>query len=253
MNSLPRATALSLALVLLASPAAIAQEGWGVAADLGVGLRHAPDWPGAADMDTSPWLILRNVDLTKPGESVSPDGSAQGLAILPTWRYRAGRDSGDSAVLAGLDDIDPAIELGAGVKYTLGNAAGYAGLRKGFGGHHGIAGEFGAKYRLTPAARLTLWAGAEAEFGNDDFTSTFFGVTSAESAGSDYAAYAPDGGIYAHAVFVEGRYALTDRMAIVGEAKYSKLTGDAADSPFVQDTAQPSVRLGLVHRFSFRF
>ena len=78
-------------------------------------------------------------------------------------------------------------------------------------------------------------------------------MTADESARSGYAAYSPQGGIYAAGVSLEGRYAVTDSLAVVGEVEYSKLVGDAADSPFVEDTSQPALRLGIVHRFDLRF
>lgn len=249
MNSLLPISAVLLAASLMAAPAQ-AQDGWGVAADVGLGVEHGSDWPGSDERDTSPWVIFRNVDLTRPGQALTRDGSADGLAIMPSFDYRSARDSADSRALAGLPDIDATGELGAQLKYSVGNAFGYVAARKGFGGHDGVVGEVGAKYRIKPTDRLTLWAGAEAGFGNETFVDRYFGVASQDPT---VPGYAPDGGIYSHALSLEGRYALTDSLAVLGEARYTQLTGDAADAPFVQDTAQPSVRVGLVHRFNFRF
>lgn len=251
MKALPLALA-AVAAALISAPAQ-AQDGWGVAADVGLGAKYSPDWMGSEDMETSPWVILRNFDLVRPGQATTSDGSADGFAVLPSLNYRGGRDADDGDALAGLDDIDASGEIGVRLKYSVGDAFGYVAARKGFGGHDGIAGEFGAKYRIKPSERLTLWAGAKADFGDDEFVDTYFGVTAAESAASGHEAYSPGGGIYSHSLSLEGRYALTDSLALLGEARYTKLTGDAADSPFVEDTTQPSVRLGIVHRFNFRF
>ncbi|WP_299359326.1 MipA/OmpV family protein [uncultured Paracoccus sp.] len=249
MTNLLPMSAILLAASVMAAPAQ-AQDGWGFAADVGLGADYGPDWMGSDERDASPWVIFRNVDLTRPGQALTRDGSADGLAISPSFAYRAARDADDSPALAGLPDIDAAGELGAQLKYSLGNGFGYVAARKGFGGHEGIVGEVGAKYRFSPSERLTLWAGAEAGFGNEEFVDRYFGVASADPL---VPGHAPDGGIYSHALSLEGRYALTDSLAVLGEARYTELTGDAADAPFIQDTAQPSVRLGLVHRFNFRF
>ena len=245
---------LPLLLATLALPlAAQAQEGWGVAADIGLGAETEPDWLGSGDMETSPWVIFRNFDVTAPGQAATPDGSSQGLRVVPTVNWRDGRDADDSDALAGLDDIDRTIEAGVRFRYTQGPASGYLVVRKGFGGHDGLAGAVGARYRIAPNARLTLWPGIEGKFGDRHFTRTFFGVSESESARSGHDAYSPDGGFYAVGARIEARYALSPTLAVVGEAEYSRLTGDAADAPFVEDKNQPALRLGVVNRFSLRF
>lgn len=245
--------ASAAALAAFAAVPAQAQDGWGIAADVGLGAVHGPDYPGSAETQASPWVILRNVDVVRPGQALTQDGSADGLSIVPTFNYRGDREAGDSDALAGLDDIDASGEVGARLKYSVGDAFGYVAARRGFGGHDGVVGEFGAKYRIKPSDRLTLWAGAEADFANEKFVDTYFGISADESTTSGHAPFSPDGGVYAHSLSLEGRYALTDSLAVLGEARYTRLTGDAADSPIVEDTVQPSVRLGVVHRFSFRF
>lgn len=251
MKSVVLASAAALA-ALTAVPAH-AQDGWGIGADVGLGAVHDPDYLGSEDMETSPWVVLENLDVVRPGQALTRDGSADGLSIVPSFKYRGARDADDSDSLAGLDDIDAAGEVGARLRYSVGDAFGYVAARRGFGGHEGVVGEFGAKYRIKPSDRLTLWAGAEADFANEEFVDTYFGISADESVTSGYAPYSPGGGIYAHSLSLEGRYALTDSLAVLGEARYTKLAGDAADSPIVEDETQPSVRLGIVHRFNFRF
>lgn len=248
-----RASLPLLLATLALPPAAQAQEGWGLAADIGLGAETEPDWLGSKDMEASPWIIFRNFDVTAPGQSATRDGSSDGLRVVPTFNWRGGRDPGDSEALTGLDDIDRTIEAGVRFRYTRGPASGYLVVRKGFGGHDGLVGAVGAKYRIAPNERLTLWPGIEGKFGNDHFTRTFFGVTEGESARSGYEAYSPDGGFYAVGASLEARYALTPTLAVVGEAEYSRLTGDAADAPFVEEKDQPALRLGIVNRFSLRF
>lgn len=245
---------LPLLLATLALPlAAQAQDGWGLAADIGLGAETEPDWLGSGDMETTPWVIFRNFDATVPGQPLTQDGSSEGLVAVPTVNWRGGREADDSDALAGLDDIDRTIEAGVRVRYTRGPASGYVVARKGFGGHDGWVGAVGARYRIAPNDRLTLWPGIEGKFGDDHFTRSFFGVTEGESARSGYAAYAPDGGFYALGASLEARYALSPTLALVGEAEWSRLTGDAADAPFVEEKTQPALRLGIVNRFSLRF
>lgn len=218
--------------------------------DMGLGVLHAPEYQGSDQSKAKPWLIMRNLSV---GAAGAAGERAQGFSFGGSFDYRGARKADDFDALKGLDDIDAAVEAGLKLSYTAGPVTGYAAARKGFGGHHGVTGEFGAKYRIDATERVTLWLGAEADYGDASFNGTYFGVSADEAARSGLAAFDPDGGIYAASVGVQARYRLNDDWAVLGEAKYKKLVGDVADSPLVKDKAQPSVRVGLVRRFNFRF
>lgn len=234
-----------------ASPVAAQDFGLGgrtFSVDLGIGAAIGPEYPGSDEAETSPWLIWRNA-----GFGDSPSGTAQGLSFSPSFEVVGERDTSDYPELAGLDDIDSAYELGLRVSYGMGPLTAYGSVRRGFEGHEGLTGEVGAKYRTDLTERLTLWSGAELVYGNDDFNNTYFGVTAAESAASGLAETQPGGGLNEAAISFEARYAMTENTALLGEIRYGKLIGDAADSPVVQDEYQPSLRLGVTRRFSFGF
>lgn len=242
---------LLLIAAATATPA-FAQDlsGYTLSADIGAGVEYGPAYLGSDESEASPWIILRNGSLSRS----TPSGeTTDGFSIVPSFNFVGARDAGDYDALAGMDDIDRAGEIGMRLGYSYGASDTYLAVRKGFGGHSGVVGELGAKYRYSVNDRLDLTGRAEAEFGNDKFTETYFGVTDAESVTSGYDAYAPGGGFYAASVGVEARYSLTENTALLGEVKYKRLIGDAADSPLVEDRDQPSVRLGIVRRFDFRF
>ncbi len=218
-----------------------------VSFDAGLGLTYGPEYPGAKDSDVSPWFILRNLTLgTEAGEK-------QGFAIVPSFGYRGKRDAGDYDGLTGLDDIDPAAELGFRLHYVAGPITSYGSVRVGVGGHHGVVGEIGTKYRFLANDRLTLWTGAQLELGNGEFTGTYFGVSDDQAVDSGYAPYKADGGAYAANVSLEARYMLTPDTSLLGKITYGRLLGDAADSPIVQDRDQPSISIGVAKRLNFRF
>lgn len=217
--------------------------------DLGLSAEIGPVYPGSDDVETSPSLIWRNF-------SLGPGGGAEdglGFSLSPSLGMVGPRKSSDDADLAGLTDIDRAYELGLKVSYGAGPITAYGSVRKGFDGHEGLTGEIGAKYRTQLSERVTLWSGLELGYGDADFNDTYFGVTPAESAASGYDSFAPGGGINEAAISFEAHYALNPTTAILGEVRYGKLIGDAADSPIVQDDYQPSLRLGVIRRFSFGF
>lgn len=241
--------------VLIASvlpvAAPVAAQGLGdirsLSFDAGLGASFEPDYMGSDDFGTSPWIILRNGQINDDG------APRQGLSVLPSLNYQSRREAADHDDLAGMNDIGIAGELGARLDYVMGDVTGYGALRKGFGGHHGLVGEVGAKFRSQPREDLTITTSTELRFGNQDFVGTYFGVTEAEAASSGYAEYAPGGGLYAARVNVEARYEFMPDTLLMGRISYSRLLGDAADSPIVRERNQPTLSIGLARRLNFRF
>lgn len=243
----------ALALAVLFAIPAQAQDfgatgGRTFSVDLGLGAASGPSYPGAEEAEVSPWIIWRNAGFGPVGQA-----PAQGFSIAPSFGTVGERDSADDAALTGLDDIDRAYELGLRVSYGAGPVTAYGSVRRGFGGHEGVTGQLGAKYRTDLSDRVTLWSGADLRYGNAEYNDTYFGVTPAESVTSDLPVTTTGGGVNQAAITFEARYALSDTTALLGEVRYGKLVGDAADSPIVQDEYQPSLRLGITRRFSFGF
>ncbi|AUM73317.1 MipA/OmpV family protein [Paracoccus jeotgali] len=252
---LPQIASPIAALVLaagLASPAA-AQTVLGkgqnkVAVDIGLGGAYSRTYKGSDEFKTRPWLILR--DLALGGAGPSRD---EGFRLSLNTNMVGPRNEDDDDRLEGLDDISRAYEFGIKATYNMGQTTGYATLRKGFGGHHGLTGEIGGKYRFEAGDRMTLWAGLKAGWGNARYNDTYFGVTDIEAARSDYTEYAPGNGFNSATASIEARYQVNPATAILGEMNFGRIIGDSADSPVVRDRNQPSVKLGIVRTLNFAF
>ncbi|AUH34589.1 MipA/OmpV family protein [Paracoccus tegillarcae] len=239
-----------LVALLAIAPVSAHAQGRVFSADIGLGVAVAPTYPGSDETEAAPWLLWRNAGWSRPGTS---GVRADGFSISPSFGVVGERSVDDDQSLAGLETIDRAYELGARFSYASGPVTGYASLRKGFGGHDGLTGEVGVKYRTDASDRLSLWSGLEAGYGDGDYNLTYFGVSTADAAGSGYPAYDLGGGVNKVAAKLEARYAINDNTALLGEVEYGRIVGDAADSPLVQDRDQPAVRLGIVRNFSFGF
>lgn len=245
--------ALPLIAALVASTPVLAQNVIGsgqneVSVDLGLGAVCRPTYQGSDEFEAAPWLIMRDLRLRGIGA-----GEDSGFSISPNVDMISSRDDDDDDRLEGLEDIDRAYELGLKATYNIGDTTAYATVRKGFGGHHGVAGELGATYRFETTDRMTFWAGLEAGYGNGEYNETYFGISDEEAARTDYDAYSADGGFNTAAFSLEGRYQLAPSTAITGEVRFSRLVGDAGDSPIVQDRNQPSIKLGIVRTLNFAF
>jgi outer membrane autotransporter protein len=94
-----------------------------------------------------------------------------------------------------------------------------------------------------------LTAGISADWGNDDFNSTYYGVTAAQSAASGLSQYTATSGFHTISVDLGVQVPVSDRWSLGGMVSYSKLTGDAKDSPIARQTDGTSVGLFGVYRF----
>lgn len=177
-----------------------------------------------------------------------PDPTAlrTGWGLRGSSRYVGARDASEFDALAGLDDIDAAVELGLGVGYTARSFGAYLDARRGFGGHEGWVAEAGLDVIARPTAGLTVTAGPRLLWGDDAYSATYFGVTPAEASAA-LPIFDAQGGLTSAGVALGMTYRLNDDWGLEGALTYDRLMNDAADSPIVQPGSrdQWGVRFGL--------
>ncbi|AXE64575.1 hypothetical protein BBF93_10285 [Hyphomonas sp. CACIAM 19H1] len=229
-----------------------APEGW--ALTLGTGGLYSPSYEGDDDYSLK---LLPNVQL-KYGDrffaSVQEGiGSnlvkTEGLRAGPIGRIRFSRDeSGDQTFslsggktddLRGLGNVDTSIELGGFVDYTLGGVKLSAELRQAISGHDGLVADMGARWSGVWAgfgAPLIWSAGPRLRLVDDQYTSTYFGVTSAQAFASGLPQYEAGGGLHSYGVGATAILPLSrdGAWSAVFLAGYDRLSGDAADAPLVR-------------------
>ena len=249
--------ALTLSTAVAAAQPATAQErSFNFALRGGVGT--APDYPGGSTYGAQPDIGFTfgalKLGSIKVGNGIG-SVPATGLAFRGAFRVVGSRKASDNAELAGLTDIDTAVELGFGVIYRETNWQVFGDVRHGFGGHHGVTGTVGFDTIFRPNDRLTVTLGPRINFGDSEYASTYFGVTAAEAAASTYTAYAADGGVLGGGVALEATYRLDDRWSVEGLLSYEKLLNDARLSPITQAGSkdQWTLRIGLSRAFTLQF
>jgi len=223
---------------------------------LGTGIKVEPSYFGSGSSEASAALGLELNYLDIGGLTFGdPDPLyvPEGFGITGSFRYVGERSASDDAELAGLADVDDALELGAGLRYATRDYQVFGNVRYGVVGHESFVGEIGADIFARPSDRLTLRAGPRAFFGSDDYADTYFGVTPTEAAGSGFTAYDPSGGLVSAGVELGAGYRLNEAWGIDASVRYDLLTGDAEDSPIVQDDEQITATIGLTRRFTFGF
>lgn len=247
--------ALALAALLGAAPVAAQDSAFGFS--LTGGARIAPDYFGASGRSISPAFGFGFQGLrfggTELGDPDGPKVFAPGTGLRGSFRFIGEREGKDE--LAGMADVDAALELGLGVHYTSDLWQVFADLRYGVVGHKGVTGEVGANFIYRAPSGLVLNAGPRAEFGSSRFTNTYFGITAAESLTSGLAAYSASGGVYSVGFEMGAYQPLGDNWGITGTLRYDRLRGDAAQSPIVLQGSrdQVSAEIGLTRHFNLRF
>lgn len=234
-----------------------------VIVELGLMGGAKPEYEGSSDYGLLLKPIIRVERLNIPGLiDIGGQPSNGGFSLAPSFSFQGERKSGDHDDLAGLDDVDATIALGAKAGYEFVitpdvNAEIYGKVRYAFGGAEGFVGEAGVDIttRLTP--QLEVIAGPVVSFASDDYMDTYFGVTAAESAatGGRLAAYDPEGGIKSAGVNIAARYEFVPDTFLNAEASYERFLGDAETSPIVAagDENQFTFGIGLSRRFTARY
>ncbi len=222
------------------------------------GVATAPDYFGSDDYTIGPDFGFRFGYARLLGRefgSADPSNPGYGLGLRGSFRYIDERSADDNSELEGLDDVDDSIELGLGLGYSSYRFNAFADVRYGVTGHESFVGEVGADVKAYPTERLTVTLGPRMLVGSGDYADTYFGISDAEAANSAFTAYEADGGVLSAGIELGASYEINDRWGVEGAVTWDRFTGDAEDSPIVQqgDRDQYGLRLGVTRQITLDF
>ncbi|QFT33430.1 MltA-interacting protein precursor [Labrenzia sp. THAF82] len=212
---------------------------------LGAGVQS--DFEGAAEYAAVPLLYANltafglGLEIEGPEASLNlrPDAAFQ---FGPSIGYDMGRDGTSNKVVDRLDKIDAAFEVGGFAAYQFSSLLAQSDvfeisaelMADVSGVHDGVSGSLGASYMYGVTERLRLGTEVAVGFASDSYMDTYFGVTSGGAARSGLQAYTAGGGVKDVSLGATASFNVTERWGIVGRVGYSRLLGDAADSPIVK-------------------
>jgi MipA family protein len=168
--------------------------------------------------------------------------------------YRFGRKEADAPHLWGTGDIKGSVVGGGFVKYNFGPMFVRASVHQSL-----IGDDTGAVLRLatgtkyTLSDRISIRADVWADAANETYMDSFFGVTRAQAVRSGLRMFDPGAGFKSVSAKLGTEVALTPDWTLDASVGYSRLIGDAADSPIVLSADRYDGRLGLSRAFDWRF
>ena len=268
-------------LVLAASAATARAESTLV---LGIGVGAAPDYTGSDDYEAVPVPMLKYDWSGTVGSAPAsgtkgeiglidasvgfPNGVDIGIARISTpsrhftlrlgGGYRSGRDAGDNDVLHGMGDIDgqaiaritlasePANERGLGIFYGVKYEADVTDETNG----DTFSVYAGDKFALSPKTTLTLTG--RTQWADKDYMQSYYGVSGAQAANSGNRRFDAGSGFADVGIEAKLNYAFTDHWLLFGSVGYSRLLGDASDSPLVDGEGSANqfrATTGVAYRF----
>lgn len=236
------------------------QEDWYLT--IGGAARAVPEYPGSSDYTFSPKLILGLSKASSLNSFRSVDDNPS-IALYDTGRFRIGavgkldwgRDEDDSSRLNGLGNVDTSFEAGAFTEWYPMDWLRLRGeLRYGMGGFSGLMGDLAADV-IIPYQSWRLAVGPRLSFAGSGYMEAYYGVTPMQSlssrlVGASLPVYQAGGGIDSYGATAQ----LTKNFGNGYEAgvfgTYTRLVGDAADSPITQDANQFIAGVSLSYTFN---
>jgi MipA family protein len=264
-----RSVAVALAAALLLPAASTSAVEWTV----GGGVAAAPDYEGSDDYRAIPVPLVAANNLYHPETFVTWRGGQIWSNLLPNDNLRIGpyleyipvrvrvsnnqvddmKNGGDSVLMLGARfgyEGRLSGQRGEGNLKTLGF---YITPRFDVLDNNGALVTFGPVYTgAYNAGQWSVEARLEGTWASDDYMENAFGVTSADAQRTGFDQFTAGAGFKNLSGFIQTAYRLTDHWRLTGALGYSRLFGDAEDSPLVDDVGDPNqflVGLGAAYKF----
>jgi len=199
---------------------------------------------GNTDRSVSWWGIFGSVNLID-----SPTWSAG-----PTLQFRPGRKDVDDAFVSKMSEIDHSWDAGVYLGYQHINTQGIPWIvRANVGVQWNLSDEYDDAYWWASGQfffplreDLFVGLGGGVGGGGSSFNQTYFGVSTADALASGLPRFSPGGGVSNVYVWPALLWRFHPNWLGGAGFMYSRVTGDAGDSPVVKDRGDPNQWIGGV-------
>ncbi|WP_196892047.1 MipA/OmpV family protein [Aureivirga marina] len=150
-----------------------------------------------------------------------------------TFRTPRNEDWVDNETINKLEDIDLATSVGLFTRYRFKKFdTNFEFTQDVSGVHEGGVGRFDIGYTCRNGKWITRIS-ASSSFATENYMSTYFGINEENVGTSSLDYYSPKAGIKDIGVGLRTTYLLNQKWMLIGSLNYTRLVGDAADSPIV--------------------
>ena len=215
---------------------------------VGVGVGVAPDYEGSDDYQAVPLWNLRVDNLYDPNTFVQVIGPRLRSNFLPDPHWRLGLDGQfikerndvhDNAV-DDLKSVDPSVMLGIIGGYDFfadprQDLALEIEARQDVANGNGFLGTMRALYSTQLSQSWRLNTTIEGTWASSDYMDAYFSINANDAARSGLDQYNADAGFKDVAFGATVTYLFNEHWSVSGLGTYTRLVGDAADSPVVKD------------------
>ena len=220
----------------------------------GLGIAAVPEFEGSEDYKIVP-LIFARVDW-KSGRYVEFLGNRLKANVVasdnwhlgPLVRYRGKRDDDvDNSRVSRMEEVDEAVEIGAFLTYKRDKY--HVGIESAWDvadGHDGYVVRLEGGYNAPLEEVLKFGITIFTTYASDDYMATYFSVTPANRGTSGLPLYNADSELKDVGVTLTLGYTPWKKWGITGILGYTKLLGDAEDSPIVDDEGSDYQLIGGV-------
>ena len=206
---------------------------------VGVGAQIVPKFPGSSEVHVSPYPDFAVTRGDDPFPFESPDESfgftvlrVGGLEVGPAATFQGKRRRSD--IGASMDEVGFSIEAGGFAQFWLAKSVRVrAEGRRGLSGHRAWVGSAGIDYVVRDGDAYTFSIGPRVNLSDSKYQQAYFGVNPGEATRTGLPTYRAGGGVHSVGAIAGATYSLGGRWGLVGYARYDRLVGDAADSPFI--------------------
>lgn len=259
LNTSASLAALTTAILLASVSSASAQEDEdGGFLVLGLGAAWEPIFKGSSKSQVEPDPIIEArygrffIGELGVGADILVLDSASELTFGAAIGLGEARNEKDDKALAGLGDLDGAVELALFAEAEWGPVDFDAAVVTDVGsGHGGTFLELGVGFEDNLTDRLSYELELATVYGNDTYVNAFYGVTATQSARSGYAAFSPSAGFTEAALDLSMRYAITDSWFVEASVGVGTLLGDARNAPFASKDTFTTSSIGIGRAFRF--
>ena len=214
---------------------------------LGAGGIYHPDYLGSDDYEALPFPMVKveynNLYVRTDGPGVRANLIPHGLFEFgPILRYGEGRSDVEDDVVDRLPEIDDELWVGVFAGYT---EKGIFGDRDSLGFEveamwaatedNGSTVTLGVDYGYQVTRRLQLSLGTSATYADNDYATTYYTIDAAGASASGLSQFSAGDGLRDVGLKASARYAVTKQIGIGAMAGVSRLMGDFADSPIVDE------------------